>query len=126
MKNVNDLISDISQKTEINSAEVDEIVRSMVDSFNNGAIGKGSLALSNLNKIANRKMRSDKIVNDIKSRLDYDIEHIKVVVDYMFENVIRPTVKKGGMPAMLAMLKYMKPQKKSDTNKQENYMDYTT
>ena len=109
MKNVNDLIKDISEEAGISVEEADAIVLAMVNSLNNGAIGRGSLALSNLNKIANRKMRPDKIINDISNNVDYNIEHIKFVVDYMFENVIRPTVKKGGMPAMLAMLKYMKP-----------------
>ena len=126
MKNVNDLINNISKEINIEPNEADAIVRAMVDSLNNGAIGRGSIALSNLNKIANRKMRPDKIVNDIQSKVDYDVEHIKSVVDYMFENVIRPTVKKGGIPAMLAMLKYMKPKNERKTNNEDNFMDYTT
>ena len=124
MKNVKDLINDISEKTKINSEDVDKIMLSMVDSLNNGSIGKGTIALNNLNKIANRKMKPDKIVEEIKSKTEFNEKDIRLVVEYMFENVIRPTVKKGGVPAMLAMLKHMKPKEQRQSEAKDDLSNY--
>lgn len=124
-KDVENVIKGASAKTGVEESKVDTIIKTMVLAVNNGTIGEGITKLNNLFEISKKKAKPDILIDKVAADTSFSREEVKLVINYMFQAVITPAIKKGGVPGLMAMLKYMKPKEERMKEADESYGNYT-